>query len=276
VDAESVYLPDRLTRVVQDILIGKSSLRQTIELYADEPFLRISHDIDWKEHHQMLRTHFHPSIHSGTATYGIQGGVIKRSAKPKNAWEEAQFEVPAQRFADLSEPGYGCALICDSKYGYRIRDGEMELNLLRSPADVDPVADQHRHRYSYAFYPHAGDYEHSDVFRVAHSFGEELLVCSCAALPSPASVSFFHVDSDHVCLSTVKPAEQGGGIILRLHEYKGKAGRISLRSHPPYPLARLCNLLEEPLQRLEGDSSRLWELDFTPFEIKTLLLQEER
>jgi alpha-mannosidase len=277
VKEESYMVEGRYSRITHDLMIGGSPLRQAIELHEGEPFIRISHDLDWKEHHKMLRVHFSPDVHNGTATYGIQGGVVKRSAKPLNAWEEAQFEVPAQRFADLSQADRGCALICDCKYGYRVRDGEMELNLLRSPADVDPTADIHRHCYSYAFYPHQGDYEHSDAFGVADAFGSRLLVQPTAKLPDPPAASFFTLESDHVTLDTVKPAEQGGGIILRMHEYKGQSGIARLACHDIWKTAALCNLLEEALQPLAAPSG--WdnglELEFRPFEIKTILLREE-
>ncbi|MBP7310804.1 MAG: alpha-mannosidase, partial [Candidatus Cloacimonetes bacterium] len=153
----SIRVEGQFQRIVQDLQLGTSILQQSLELRSDERFIRISHKVDWQEHHKMLRTHFYPEVYSGDATFGIQGGVIQRSTKPKNAWEEARFEVPAQRFADLSQADKGCALLCDTKFGYRIVDNEMEINLLRSPADVDPTADIHSHSYSYAFYPHQGD-----------------------------------------------------------------------------------------------------------------------
>jgi alpha-mannosidase len=273
----SYRLDGQYSRIVQEIRIGESALRQTIELRDNERFIRIHHDIDWKERHRMLRAHFLPSVFSGIATYGIQNGVIQRSTKPKNAWEEAQFEVPAQRFVDLSQPDRGCALLCDVKFGYRVRDNEMEINLLRSPADVDPQADMHRHSYSYAFYPHSGDYAHSDVFSIAERLAHNPIVIPVAGNVKPIPEPPFHLISGNVNLDTVKPAEDGSGIVLRFHEFKGQNGTAELICARHYDSVRECDMLEYPLgsdsRRLEsGESLRLI---FRPFETKTLLFKEE-
>ncbi len=273
----SFVRPGLLSRLVQDFTIGQSTLRQTIELREGDPLIRISHEVDWKERHKMLRTHFQPDVLADAATYEIQFGVIKRSAKPQNAWEAARFEVPAHRFADLSQPDRGCALFSDAKYGYRARDGELELNLLRSPADVDPEADIHRHSYRYAFYPHAGDYEHSDVLPRAHSFCESLLVQPLSQKPAVAEVSLFSLVGGQVKLDLVKPAESGSGLILRLYEYQGGNADVELIPAKAYFSAELCDLLENPRELITRELSPRspLRLSFRPFEIKTLLLKDK-
>ncbi|MBW6513538.1 MAG: hypothetical protein K0B87_02150 [Candidatus Syntrophosphaera sp.] len=274
----SISLDGEFSRVVQDITLGNSTLRQTIELRYGEGLIRISHEVDWREKHKMLRAHFYPDVHFGTATYGIQGGVIKRSAKPKNAWEAAQFEVPAQRFADLSQPDRGCAILCDVKYGYRCVDNELEINLLRSPADVDPGADIHTHSYRYAIHPHAGDYEHSDVFQMAEKNAHELLIAPAHKVLGDLPQPLFKLNAESVNLDTVKPAEEGSGTVLRLHEFKGQSGTAQLFSIRPHSRVWECNMLEKPLTLVKtgiADNDPLY-LEFRPFEIKTILLEDEQ
>ena len=70
----------------------------------------------------------------------------------------------------VSEHGYGVALISESKYGYSVQGNVMRLSLLRSPTSPDPECDQGRHEFSFAVYPHAGDYGQSDVQNVAFAF----------------------------------------------------------------------------------------------------------
>ena len=70
----------------------------------------------------------------------------------------------------VSEHGYGVALISESKYGYSVQGNIMRLSLLRSPTSPDPECDQGRHEFSFAVYPHAGDYGQSDVQNVAFAF----------------------------------------------------------------------------------------------------------
>ncbi len=263
------------SRVVHLLQIGASTIKQTIELRSDEALLRFKHEVDWNEHHKMLRVQFDPGLHATEATYEIQFGVIKRSTKPKNAWEEAQFEVPALRFADLSEAGRGAALINDCKHGYRIRESQMELALLRSPADVDPEADLHSHCYRYAFYPHTGAYENSDVLPMAHKFNQELDLIPLEHLSYPGSASLYAVNSEHVKLETVKPAQNGDGIILRFYEFCGKSGNAKLMLQEGCWSWQELDLEESPLEAPSGPH-QFWdipELDFGPFQIRTFRLK---
>ena len=50
----------------------------------------------------------------------------------------------AHRFADLSEPGYGVALLNDGKYGHSARDNVLGISLLRSPLYPDPLRRRRR------------------------------------------------------------------------------------------------------------------------------------
>ncbi|HET8756811.1 MAG TPA: glycoside hydrolase family 38 C-terminal domain-containing protein [Solirubrobacteraceae bacterium] len=47
----------------------------------------------------------------------------------------------AHRFADLSEPGFGVALLNDGRYGHHAHGAELGISLLRSPIWPDPPAD---------------------------------------------------------------------------------------------------------------------------------------
>ncbi len=277
-EEESFVISETHSRAVFLLKHGNSSIKQSIELRRGEKLLRICHEVDWKEQHKMLRVHFHPALQAKEATYEIQFGVLKRPTKLNTSWDKALFEVPAQSFADISEPDYGVALINDCKYGYRIVEGEMEINLLRSPADVDPEADIHIHSYSYAFYPHLGCYEQSDVIRVAHSFNSPLKVVTADPSLIGNSASCFELSQGSVKLETVKPAENGQGIVLRLYEYAGCSSKVQLYSRIALKQAELCNMLEEsfsPNCRIpanEKDEATILELSFKPFEIKTLRL----
>ena len=73
------------------------------------------------------------------------------------------FEWVAHRFVDLSEPGFGLALINDSKYGHSVRDNVLGLSLVRSPVYPDPLADEGEQRFTYALMPHAGDWVEAGV-----------------------------------------------------------------------------------------------------------------
>lgn len=45
-----------------------------------------------------------------------------------DSWERAKVEVPAQRWADLSQDDYGVSLINEAKYGYDVSRRHQELS----------------------------------------------------------------------------------------------------------------------------------------------------
>lgn len=60
------------------------------------------------------------------------------------------------RWADLSEPGWGLAVLNDSKYGWSGRGSSLTLTLLKSPKAPDANCDMGHHSFAYAAMPHAG------------------------------------------------------------------------------------------------------------------------
>ena len=82
------------------------------------------------------------------ATYEIQYGHVERPTHANTSWDVARFEVCAHKWADLSEPGYGVALLNDSKYGYDIL-GQRDPSVVAACPDVArPVADRGQHRFT--------------------------------------------------------------------------------------------------------------------------------
>jgi len=272
--AQSYTLPGEFARLVQTLRVGSSILRQTLELRRGERLLRVSHHINWQEKHKMLRAHWYPDVRSSQASFGIQSGMLERSAKPRNAWEEARFEVPFQKFFDLSQADRGCAIFCADKFGCHVRDNEMDLNLLRSPADVDPLADLGEHEYFYAVYFHGGDYAGSRLWQAAEAFCADLLCLEVPALANPLPHSPVRLLSDAVTLDWIKPAESGGGLVVRLHECAGGSAEATLLA-PSHHLWSVCDLLENPLPDSEAQpiGERGIRLSFKPFQIKTLLIK---
>lgn len=88
------------------------------------------------------------------ADYEIQFGNVKRPTHKNTSWDRARFEVCAHKWADLSEPGYGVALMNDCKYGYDVHEGVMGLTLIKSGIFPNPDADQGQHEFTYALFPH--------------------------------------------------------------------------------------------------------------------------
>ncbi len=274
---------DRLrASVVVERSFGHSRIRQEIRLDAGSRRLDFACDADWHEDHKFLKVAFAVDVLAPRASYEIQFGHIARPTHANTSWDEARFEVPAQRWADLSEAGFGAALLNDCKYGYDVRANVMRLSLLRAPTWPDPKSDRGHHSFTYSLLAHRG--LASDLRTVVaeaerlnwpiriHSAGEPSVVA--AATPTPPEGSVLSVSGAQV--SALKRADSGAGTVVRLYEPSGGRSDVVLHS-PSRELTRLVRLdtLERPLEGCEpipADGDGVARFSMRPFELVTLRL----
>lgn len=255
--------------------IGQSEITQDVIFYHHDPRIDFQTHVSWHEAHKLLKVGFPIDVVTEKATYEIPFGSLERATHRNTSWEQAQYEVCGHRFVDVSEHGYGVSLLNDCKYGYDVQDSTIRLSLLRAPKWPDATADLGEHDFTYSLLPHSGDWRDAHTVRHAAELNQELPVLPLQAGKKgtrPAAQSLISLDSRHVVLDTVKPAEDGNGAILRFYESSGGREQIELQWPYAFEEAYLSNALEEPVQRLEPDEGRL-TLSFAPFEIKTVLLR---
>ncbi len=249
--ADSVELVDhgpltasiRVTRHTQN-----SKFVQEIVLHSGSDQVDVVNDIDWHETHELLKAAFPLAASSPMATYEIPYGTIDRPTTRNNSWEKAQFEVPALRWADLGDGKHGFSLINESKYGYDARDNVLRLSLLRSPVWPDPEADRGHHHFSFALYPHAGDWKQALTVRHGYEFNYHLDAMQVASHTGamPARHSFVAASPENVVLTAMKKAEDSDSLVFHLYEWAGKSGAIELSVPPGATGATETNLLEQP------------------------------
>ncbi|HLJ35669.1 MAG TPA: alpha-mannosidase, partial [Ktedonobacteraceae bacterium] len=253
-----------------------SRITQRISLWRNSPRIDFATEVDWHEHQLLLKAAFPVAINTARATYEIQFGCVERPTHRNTSWDLARFEVCAHRWADVSEGGYGVSLLNDSKYGYDIHDNMMRLTLLKSGVYPDPDADQGLHRFTYSLLPHQGDWRTAQTVRRAYELnvpvlsvmGEGKSEATHASAGKPLTISFIRTDCEHIVVETVKPAEDGDGLIVRLYEAHNQRGQGTLFFATNIVSAGECNLLEEPV----GDASyqeNTLTFSVRPFEIKT-------
>jgi len=256
----------------------RSTIRQRVLIYSTLARIDFQTEIDWHEHQMLLKAAFPVAINAARATHEIQFGAVERPTHRNTSWDMARFETCAQRWVDLSEGDYGVALLNDSKYGYDVHDNVMRLTLLKSGVYPDPQADQGVHRFTYALLPHAGDWRGGEVVRRAAELNAPLLgvrgqepgvgennADNQDALPS----SFVRCHATHVVLDTIKTAEDGDGLIVRLYEAHNQRGAVTLTFAAPVVRAETCNLLEERMDDIVAEGHTV-QLAIKPFEIVTL------
>ncbi len=242
--------------------IGHSEIRQDVLLYHGSARLDFVADVDWQERHKMLRVAFAPIVKPPEAICDIQFGYVKRPTVENTSWDMARFEVAAHEYVDLNDGQYGAALLNDCKYGYRVLDGVLDLNLLRSPTYPDADADQGTHRFTYAFLPHTGDLRGGGVIEAARCLNQEPVV-----LPGNLPVFMpFVLEGEGVRLAACKRAEKSDDLIVRLVEEYGAHGGCRLVLRNGFGLVP-CDLLEwQDAGALPGSEH---DISFKPFEIKT-------
>jgi alpha-mannosidase len=275
-DEETPSPKIRVVRTWQD-----SKFVQTISIPKDSHLVDIDNDIDWHESHVLLKAAFPLAATSPFATYEIPYGTIDRPTTRNNSWEQAQFEVPAMRWADLSGPGadgkiHGLSILNDSKYGYDAVGNTLRITLLRSPKWPDPDADMGHHHFHYALYPHSGTWKDALTVRHGYEYNYPLTAVVTTAHPGtlPASHSFASVEPGNVVLTAVKKAEDANGLIFRIYEWAGKQSTAEFHVPLGATSATVTNLMEtpegDPLPVTHEDGNDLVKAPIHPYEILTI------
>jgi alpha-mannosidase len=252
-----------------------STFVQDITLYNGLPQVDIVNDIDWHERHKLLKAGFSLAASSAQATFEIPYGSIERPATRNNSVEDAKFEVPALRWADLGDEKNGFSLINETKYGYDAKGNVLRLSLLRSPTSPDPEADQGHQHFSYALYPHAGTWKEALTVRQGYDFNYRLTAMQVSPHTGnlPGSFHFLDVDRDNVVVTAMKKTEDGDGLLVRFYEWAGKGGNVTLTLPPGILSATLANLMEKPEgSPLPVSGGQQVTVPVTPFEIQTVIV----
>jgi alpha-mannosidase len=257
----------RVTRTWQN-----SKFVQEIVLVAGADQVDVVNDIDWHETHVLLKAAFPLAASSGKATYEIPYGTIQRPTTRNNSWEQAQFEVPVLRWADLGDARHGFSLLNNSKYGYDVKDNVVRITLLRSPTWPDPDADRGHHHFTFALYPHGGDWKQALTVRRGYEYNYPLQATQAAAHTGnfPPEHAFVTVEPENVVLTALKKSEDAPGLIFRVYEWAGKPGEVNIHLPKGAQGATITNLMEKP----EGQALKITDNTVTapvhPYEILTI------
>ena len=253
-----------------------STIEQVVWLYENLARIDFETKIDWHEKHTILRAEFETDILADNATYEIQYGSVKRPSHENTPWEYSKFETCAHKYVDVSEYGYGVALLNDCKYGHEVRNGKIGLSLLKSSTYPNPQADQGEHSFTYSLMPHVGDYHVAGVVNEAYALNNPLIAVKGKGngnLPSKGGV--VDVDNENVVIEVVKRSEDGQAIVVRAYESAG--GRMPVNFTFGFDIKEVfeCNLMEEKCNEILFNKNSL-SCVFAPFEIKTFYIVEKR
>jgi alpha-mannosidase len=265
--------------VVVERVAGSSAITQRIALADGADSLAISTLVDWQESEKLLKLGFGLDVKADRSAAETQFGHVFRPTHLNTSWESAKFEICAQRWIHVAEPGYGVAISNASSYGHdvtrNVREDDggttttVRVSLLRAPKFPDPAADQGRHELHVTIRPGASIAD-------AVEEGYRTNLAPRLAKGAHAVEPLFTVLGRALVIEAVKLAEDGSGdVIVRLYESLGERSTGRVTANFPVSAVRAVDLLERPLEPQGGAPGVVAglnsaDLRLRPFQLLTL------
>ena len=206
-----------------------SALKVTVSLDKNARHLRYGVECDWREFGArdkcipQLAFRLPLARACEAFTYDNAFGVIERG--------QLDHDVPGQSFAagSAGDDGMSLMLSTDSKYGFRCFDNAMALTLIRSSYDPDPAPEIYTHTFNINV-GIAGE----DLIEAARqqTRGAIAVACGSQAGELPLTGSFVKLEGKAV-VSSIKMAEDGEGMIVRLYSVSNKDEDVALELLQP-------------------------------------------
>jgi alpha-mannosidase len=267
----------------------KGSFATSVRLCAGLRRIDIHTTVVNRDKSVRYRALFPTSIRKGQNVQEIPFGAIERPDA---------IDMPAQNWIDYGDGRHGLALLNVGHPGNNVSDGTMMLTLMRcEPLASGPSTDGTNTgldywapdgsstgfelgkplTFHYALLPHAGDWRQAGVYRDGLELNNPLVARTASAHAGvlPARWGFLEISRPNLVVSALKGGP-GGTAVLRLYEASGepvKGATVKLSAH--VLSAEEVNLMEDPGRRLDLAADAV-QLDFHPFEIKTVKLSLQR
>ena len=251
--------------ITVDYAFGESKARQFIRLRPMEKQLTFETEVDWHERRKMLKAHFESNVLCQDAIHEIQFGYVKRPCHRSHPFAADRYEVSNHRYSALCEENRGFALLNDGLYGLSTDRGEMALTLLRAPLVPDDTCDRGVHRFTYTLYPFDRAFSSADLPKM----GKELNVPIRVLKGECYARKGISCEGGSILIDTVKPAEDGNGVILRLYESLGASAGPQKLTLPKPGRIYLSSMDEAETGELIGRGYEAF-ISLKPFEIMTL------
>eukprot|EP00198_Chlamydomonas_reinhardtii_P001051 XP_001690386.1 predicted protein [Chlamydomonas reinhardtii] len=263
--------PSRVRLGLSMQITAASSLQQVVSLNCCSPRLEFHTEVVWAENRTALKVEFPTTLDAPAAAYEVQFGAVERPTHTNTSWDWARFEVCAHKWADLSEPGYGLALLNDCKYGHAVHGHVMRLTLLRSPKAPDANTDMGTHALRYGLLPHAGSWQQAGVAAHGWAFNAPLRLMQAPPQQQLAAASAAAAVS---ALSLAQAAPAAGAAAAGAVDFCHARPRLAFS--PEQPMFQVVNAQQNPLQPAsphhpDATSSGVWQ---PPLILDTVKLAE--
>ena len=245
-------------------------ITQDYRLSRGSRLVEIHTRVRWHGRRQFLRALFPLQIRTHETWAETAFGAVARPNHRNTPWEQARFELPMHRWADVSEPNYGVSLLNIGKYGYSVEGSLLGISLLRSPIYPDPYADEGDHEFVYAIYPHQGTWRNGTVQAARRLHSPLRFAAQRDATIKP---SLLRLRGDPIELAALKKAEDSDDIVLRLYEPNGNRATTNIETAINLRNASFVTILERSDQPLDIEGERRIRLSFRPFQVISVKLK---
>ena len=267
---------------------GATQIFQEIILDSRSPYLLFHTYGEWNAEQVLVKLEFDLSFQASEHTCEMPYGISRRSndgTGNNGNHERMEPDLPMQRWLDYSDGHAGLAFLNNGKYGYDVQGSLVRLSLMRAPPmRPGEIAGLGAFDFSYALYPHTGDWSDADVVKNASLLNRspEVYVVGNPSSPSNQFTTpvepLIQVEDSRVSATALKVSEDDTGVILRLWCCAETTVDTTVAYSFPVAKVYLCNALEETSEELDlvGVSSNEVALAFFPEEFKTLLAVLDR
>ena len=265
-----------------DPMIIMLKWQQSFHLRAGSPWLEVATAVEWFCYNRRLRLAFPSNTTADRGIYEIPYGVLERDRYEATTDEfiNPDGDWPAIHWAGIQAPDYTFAIFNQGTPSYRVEDGKVLVSLLRSPVSpgglLQPnqyiahnfatITDHGSHHFLHALFLGEGDWRNNNTMQQATLFNSGFSV-QPGVLTS--AITAWQLQAQHTMLTTVKSAENGKGLILRLVEHAGLSEDITLNIPAKFHQAELCNLLEDKQENIPVNNGQI-KLKVKPNKIITI------
>ncbi len=267
---------------------GEATLHYTLD--AGSACLRLEIELDWWLPEQLLKLVFPTAYAARQARYAAPFGSVLRSQVPGEPADEAKWEVPASRWAAVSDDTEheGLFVVTEAKYGFSCRDGELGLSVVRSAAVTcgsavaggtpashpqamrrdagDAFSDLGRHRIALAFGRYSAEAPRDEQpAALADLLFTPPLPCAATDLEGSGLIGLEGGET----LQPVWAQPLGGGRwVLRLNEVLGRRGLVRLRLAAAWRATQV-DLRAAPV----GEGGEITSIAFGPYALVSVLIE---
>jgi alpha-mannosidase len=241
-------------RVNRFDLYGEQRNVATLAATGKSPFILGTHRAESASSKVTVRSLFHSRLpridfeaeldwrEIGTPERGIPGirvtffnelqrlGRMKFESPFGSVERLAERDVPTLRYAHLaSDEGPSMTILTSTKSAFFEHAGGLEMRVIRSSFDPDPLPEVNQQTVRYAAVFHEKPPTDADLARLGMEFNSPLLVCPAGVhegsrATSGGSSTFV---GDGIVVVSAKPAEDGNGVIYHLVNYSESASEAS-------------------------------------------------